>query len=167
MRPDPMLPETHDHCRATYRLRVRAREAEAQAAAARAETAEIEAEMRALRADIRAERAALTEFIESSDWHRDLLCLARDRVRAEMTTLATQRKSCGACGSFGRGVYDNLLRAEIDTLTREHRLLPEPALDPIDWPVRMGTHTRQGRALRDEWLRPATVTRRTPREASW
>jgi hypothetical protein len=167
MRPDPMLPDTPDHCRATYRLRVRAREAEAQAAAARAETAEIYAEMRALRADIRTERAALTAFIESPEWHRDLLALARDRVRAELLSLSTARKSCVECGSFGRGVYDDFLRAEIDAITRAHCLVPEHALDPIDWPVRMGSHTRHGRALRDDWLSPPPTPRRTARRADW
>ncbi|MGJ8560860.1 MAG: hypothetical protein ACSHX3_11540 [Litorimonas sp.] len=167
MRPDPMLPETPDHCRATYRLRVRARDAEAEAAAARLETAEIYAEMRALRAEIRAERAALIEFIESPEWHRDLLCLARDRVRAELLSLSTQRKSCGECGSFGRGIYEDLLRAEIDALTTTHRLVPEAGLDPIDWPVRMGSHTRQGRALRDEWLRSPPPRRRPVRDTAW
>lgn len=166
MRPDPMIPDTHDHCRATYRLRVRAREAEAQIGAAQAETDAVRAEMRELRATVRAERAALTAFIESPAWHRDLLLLARDRVRAELVTLATERKSCGACGSFGRGMYEDFLSAEIDRVTAAHRLVPDRALDPIDWPVRMGRHTRAGRALRDDWLQPPAPSRRA-RDGAW
>jgi hypothetical protein len=147
-------------------LRVRAREAEAQIEAARAETDAVRAEMRDLRADIRAERAALTAFIESPAWQRDLLLLARDRVRAELVTLATERRSCSACGSFGRGMYEDFLSAGIDKITAEHRLGPDRALDPIDWPVRMGRHTRGGRALRGEWLQPPPPRRRT-RDAAW
>ncbi|WP_189497708.1 hypothetical protein [Algimonas arctica] len=167
MRPDPRLPNTQDHCRATYRLRVRARDAEAEVVAAHAETEAVRAEMRALRAEIRAERAALIAFIESPEWHRDLLTLARARVRAELVALSTQRKSCAACGSFGRGLYEDLLRAEIDTINTEHRLPPDHALAPINWPVRMGSHTRRGRALREDWLSPPQARKRTARKDAW
>lgn len=131
---------------------MRAREAEAQIDAAQAETAAVYAEMRGLRATIRDERAALTEFIESAEWERDLLCLARDRVRAELLTLSGLRKSCGECGGFGRGVYEGLLGDAIEAIARERRLLPIDAPTPINWPVRMGHVTRNGRALRDDWL---------------
>lgn len=166
MRPDPMIPDTHDHCRATHRLRVRAREAEAQIDEARAETAAVYAEMRALRAAIRDERAALTEFIESAEWERDLLCLARDRVRAELLALSSARKSCGDCGGFGRGVYEGLFTDAIEAIAREHRLPPIDAPTPINWPVRMGHATRQGRALRDDWLR-VPARRRPAAERNW
>lgn len=166
MRPDPKLPDTYDHCRATHRLRFRAREAEAQIDEARAETAEIYAEMSALRAAIREERAALTEFIESAAWERDLLCLARDRVRAELLTLSGLRKSCGECGGFGRGFYEGLLGEAIEAIAREHRLLPIDAPAPINWAVRMGHVTRGGRALRDDWLR-VPARRRPAVEPHW
>lgn len=167
MRPNPHVTYAQQRCALTQRLRHRARDAEAKTRAAHAETDSVRAEMRALRADIRAERAALSAFIESPEWHRDLLTLARARVRAELVALSTQRKSCAACGSFGRGLYEDLLRAEIDAINAEHRLAPDHALAPIDWPVRMGSHTRQGRALREDWLSPPPAHRRTPRRTDW
>lgn len=166
MRPNPQITYAQQRCALTANLRYRAQAAEAEIAVAQAETEAVRAEMRALRAEMRSERAALTAFTESPEWERDLLILARDRVRGELVSLSTQRKSCGACGSFGRGVYDGLLRTQIDAMNREHRLVPEHAIDPIDWPVRMGSHTRRGRTLRDEWLQPLPP-RRTPRETHW
>lgn len=167
MRPNPQITYAQQRCAVTANLRYRAQAAEAEIAAARAETDAIRAEMRALRAEIRAERADLIAFIESPAWARDLLVLARDRVRGELVSLSTQRKSCGECGSFGRGIYDGLLRTQIDALGREHRLVPEQAIDPIDWPVRMGSHTRQGRALRDDWLQPPAPRRRPAQDRDW
>lgn len=167
MRSDPANPDTHDRCRATHRLRLRARAAEAEIDVARAETDAVYAEMRALRAEIRGERAALTTFLESPEWQRDLLIMAREQVRTELLTLSLARKGCGTCGSFGRGFYEHLLRPQIDALTREHRLVPEQGVDPIDWPVRMGSHTRKGRALRDDWLRTPAPRRRAAQDRTW
>jgi len=155
MRQNPQATYAQDRCALTRRLRRRAQAAEAAIAAAQAETEAIRADMRALRADIRSERRALIAFIESPEWERDLLLLARARVRAELLGLSGTRQSCGTCGGFGRGIYDGLLQDEIDALCTAHDLPPERALGEIDWPGRMGAVTRRGRVLRSDWLRPA------------
>lgn len=154
MRPNPRQTYAQARCAVTIGLRRRTQAAEAAIAEAQAETEAIRADMRALRAEIRSERAALTAFIESPDWARDLLLLARARVRAEMLSLSGTRQSCGTCGSFGRGLYDGLLQAEIDALCAAHGLPAERALGEIDWPTRMGAMTRRGRVLRNDWLTP-------------
>lgn len=178
MRPNPQTTYAQQRCALTRNLRHRAREAESEARAAIAETqaareeteairAEVDAQLRALRAEMRAERAALTTFIESPEWERGLLTLARDRVRAELLELSAQRKSCGACGSFGRGFYEGLFTDAIAAINREQRLPPLTDPDPINWPVRMGMSTRQGRALGDDWLRPPPPRRRPVQREGW
>lgn len=179
MRPNPRSSYRQKRCAMTQNFRCRMRAAETQAADARAETALIraqtEAELAVMRGDIRAERAqmqaeraALTEFIESPEWQRDLLALARQRVRAEMTALSITRKSCKECGSFGRGFYNNILNAEIDALNKTHGLAPDRTPDSIDWPVRMGIYTRRGKALNRDWQTPEPEPRRRdPRADIW
>jgi hypothetical protein len=171
MRPNPQITYAQQRCALTANLRHLAREAEAEAAAARAETALIraqtDAELAILRAEIKAERAALTEFTESPQWQRDLLCLARERVRAELTALSKTHKSCQDCGSFGRGFYDNILNADIDALNKTHGLAADQNPDPISWAVPKGYGTRRGKALHRDWQTPAPEPRRTRRADIW
>ena len=140
------------HCARTRTLRHRAQAAEARAEAAEAELAKVRAEMDTQSRAIRRERLDAIAAAESPDWQRDLLVLARDRVRAELLALATQHDSCPACGSFGRGFYGGLLQADIDALTAAHDLPPAEPLGPIDWPVAMGRRILKGRVLNRMWL---------------
>jgi len=147
------------HCARTRTLRHRAQAAEARAEAAEEALAEARREMEhALEAErraIRRERRDAIAAAESPDWQRDLLVLARDRVRAELLALATQHDSCAACGSFGRGFYGGLLQAEIDAVTAAHDLPPTQPLGAIDWPVAMGRRILKGRVLNRMWLEQA------------
>lgn len=147
-------------CAQTRRLRARAREAEARADHAEAQTAEIEAEMQQLRREIRQERRDAIALMDSPAWHRDLLLLARDRVRSELISLSTRHNSCAECGSFGRGFQANFLQADIDALTQAHDLPPIETLGAIDWPVQMGRRVLKGRHLNRIWLEKAAQTER-------
>lgn len=155
------------HCVQTRRLRVRAREAEARAQAAEAKTAEVLAEMDALRRAVHQERRDAIAAAEGPDWHRGLLLMARDRVRDGLIALATRHDSCAACGSFGRGFYEGFLQDEIDAVTRAHDLPPVTPPAPIDWPVSMGRRILKGRVLTRIWLEQAAQTRRQRGMGDW
>lgn len=172
--PEAQTPYSQTRCALTRQLRYRARQAEAEAREARAEAdaavaaaqAEVEAawaRTETLYAKIKAERAALSAFIESPAWERDLLIIARDRVRAELIDLSQSKQSCHACGSFGRAFQSRFLQDQIDGLTQAHDLPPAPPLPPADWAVPMGIITRHGRGLDRSWHteEPAPPKRRS------
>ncbi|WP_298919027.1 hypothetical protein [uncultured Algimonas sp.] len=149
----------------TRRLRHRAMVAEAEAGQARAEAEAaraqaceavdaMQAELERERAALEADRRAFLALPESPEWRRDLLVLARDRVRAELLALGRTHRSCGECGSFGRGFSERFLQAEIDAMTDAHGLDPAPALGPADWPSPMGYITHRGRRLDASWHTP-------------
>jgi len=157
----------YQRCALTRNLRRRAQVAEATAEAARMDAEAARAEVDALRAEIRAERTALTAFIDSPERYRDLLALARERVQAELMALTLSHKSCAACGSFGRGLYEGFLRAEIEQITEAEALPPVADAGAISWPVRMGQPTRRGRALDQRWLQTETPRTKPRRETAW
>ncbi len=157
-------------CRATYRLRERAREAEGYArfwlewaarvleltrerlSEMRARTEEAEDAERDLRRAVRDERAALTRFIESPEWERDLYVMLRHRLRAAQLGYRWKHRACEACGGFGQDFYDVAFIDEIRALESEHGLEPaDTALrrgathyaDPLHWPRVLGTVPRR------------------------
>lgn len=152
MRPKRNRSYSQTRCALTARLRWRVRQAEARAEEAEEMAEAAEARAAAVYHEMKAERAALIAYIESPEWERDLLILARDRVRAELLNLAAKRQSCPSCGSFGRGFSEHFLQAEIEAITREHNLPFTPRLPSPDWPVRMGRVTKDGRGLSRQWL---------------
>lgn len=159
--PNPMQTYAQHRCAHTRHMRKRAQRAEAEAAALRAEVA-------ALRQERRDERAALAAHIESPEWARDLLLIARDRVRGELINLSARHASCGTCGSFGRGFSKNFLTAEIDRLSTAHALPSVPPLPDPDWPVQMGLRFRGGQGLDTSWLMEAPKRRQPDRTGlSW
>jgi hypothetical protein len=122
MRSNPRRTYKQTRCALTASLRRRT-----QAAEARAEEAEEIAEAADARAakfyqEMQAERAALLDYLESPEWQRDMLVVARNLVRDELLRLSSTRQSCPSCGSFGRGFQDHFLQEAIDRLTREHGL---------------------------------------------
>lgn len=152
MRSNPRRTYKQERCALTAALRKRT-----QAAEAKAEVAEAKAEYADERAakfyhEMEAERAALTAFLESPEWKRDLLILARDLVRQELLALSETHQSCGQCGSFGRGFQESFLKDAIEQIGRAHDLPWVPALPPPDWPVQMGRVIKDGRALNRAWL---------------
>ncbi|MEL6687899.1 MAG: hypothetical protein AAFP97_09780 [Pseudomonadota bacterium] len=152
MRSNPRRTYKQARCALTASLRRRT-----QAAEARAEEAEEIAEAAEARAakfyhEMQAERAALLDYLESPQWRRDLLVIARNLVRDDLLRLSATRQSCPSCGSFGRGFQEHFLQDAIDTLTKEHGLPRVSPLLPPDWPVRMGRVTKDGRGLHRAWL---------------
>ncbi|GLQ21856.1 hypothetical protein ACFFUB_08965 [Algimonas porphyrae] len=177
MRQNPQTTYAQTRCILTAQLRYRAQAAEAETARIREDAADriaaaearadaAEARMAALHKAIKTERADLSAFIESPDWERDLLQLARDRVRAELLNLSQSHKSCHQCGSFGRAFSERFLQAEIDALTCAHDLPHLTPLPPADWAVPMGSVTKQGRGLDNSWHTPEPTPPRR-RQAIW
>ena len=143
---------SQERCAMTARLRWRVRQAEVRAEEAEEAADAADARAASIYHEMKAERAALIAYIESPAWERDLLILARDRVRAELLCVSAKRQSCPSCGSFGRGFHEHFLQDEIEAITREHDLPSTPRLPPPDWPVRMGRVTKDGRGLARQWL---------------
>lgn len=160
MRANPEATYSQQRSAYTKHLRKRAQRAESEAAALRAELA-------ALRSDIRRERREAAAFVESPEWERDLLCLAQERIRAEMMQLSLTRKSCEACGSFGREFQRRFLDEEIDTLTQENGLPPPSQAQGRDmsWPLRLGAKVHKGRLLKADWMTPEPKPPQQPRRA--
>ena len=188
MRPHP-APFSHHRCRATHRLRRRARDAEARAAfwmcvAAQAqdearaavaearERAEAETERR-MRAETaaRREREALVAFVESPEWSRDLWLLLRERLRGEFVAAIYRRKACSRCGGFGRAFIDTAFVDRIRALEAEHGLAAADTAagkgaprygEPVSWEWRLSGEQRKAQALDS-----APPERRAPERDRW
>lgn len=156
MRAKPQARFHAERCAYTASLRRRARAAEGALAEMRAERDAANALCDAVIARTDKERAALIAFVSSPEWERELLIMARDKVRAEFTQMIEERRSCSACGGFGRGVYDGLLSGAIDAISQAHGLEPAGERGAIDWPSRMGGVSKGGRLLAYNWLSPPT-----------
>lgn len=136
-------------CEATKALRHRMHAAEAALREAQSDTARARAALAEERRAIRAERVALVAWAESPLWERDLLVLARDRVRRAIMAATMERRNCSSCGGLGAGLYQGFLCEEIGALEAEHGLEPAPVQLPDGWAAALG-----GREGRDAgWLR--------------
>ncbi|MGB6229024.1 MAG: hypothetical protein WBF53_02725, partial [Litorimonas sp.] len=106
------------------------------------------------RAEDKRRREAWEAYLDGPEGRRDLLLLARDRVRAELLTLSASHTCCAQCGGFGRQFQARFLQDEIDALTTAHGLDPVDPLPEPDWATRMGVRVRGGKRLDESWMEP-------------
>ena len=127
-------------CAATRRLRRRAQDAEARLARLEAERDRALAHMRELRATIAAERAGMTQFIESPTFRRDLLVVAQREVAGELLRLTASEpeRVCAHCHGLPEAELCTVLEGQIAALEAFHGLPAVPHHLPHNWPRRVG-----------------------------
>lgn len=145
MRPDAASSNS-DYCRGTMRLRQRLKWQEA-------EIARLHTQMDGLRAEIAAERAALTEWLEGPEARRDLVLFAAELLRADALEAARTRRTCRECGGLGREMSTELFTERLERLCTAHGLpLGTEPVDPEAWPTRPGEIEIRGTRLETDWL---------------
>ena len=150
-------------CAATRRFRERAQAAEARAARMEAERDAAQAERCAALASVARERGALQRWLDSPEWERDLLVMARARLRDALGREIAARGTCNSCGGLGRGLYANLLSDTIEALEAAHGLAPAGRLPDPDWTDGIGERTLRGARPDRSWLRASWPDRRAPK----
>lgn len=129
-----------DRCRATRRLRTRLGRLVARIDA-------LEGELRDERAQIAAERAALSAYLDGPEGVLDGLHLAQRLLQEAVAGAVMMQAQCSECGGLGQGMTQNLLKDRIAAHCRDHGLSHEPPKD-VPWP-----HVGAGQSRDQSWLR--------------
>lgn len=154
---------TAARCRAVQAFRRRMDAAEARADAAERARDAAQAERCAALASVARERGALQRWLDSPEWERDLLVMARARLRDALGREIAARGTCNSCGGLGRGLYANLLSDTIEALEAAHGLAPAGRLPDPDWTDGIGERTLRGARPDRSWLRASWPDRRAPK----
>ena len=133
-------------CSLSRRLRTRAQTAESRLRRAEAERDAALAHMEELRAAIARERRAMTAFIDSPAFRRDLLVVAQRKLGEEMIRLGSREpeRLCRHCLGLPVDEAATVFEDEIRLIERQDSLPPVPHHLPDRWPRRCGLHLQDG-----------------------